>query len=150
MRYQIIEDNAGGLHCFVWAHGRIVWGCFNLEYLSPSDFGDTLAYIESPSADLAELRRWDSLYDNPRQAYDDLTSSEYGWQVIAANPGGKRKLWPWRMGAAGTLAFAIDPDDDDLPTQTAAAALGRSRSEAKAAAARENGRKGGRPRKVAA
>ena len=105
--YQVIEDNGGGLHLFIWHGGKIRWGCSNLEYLDSADFAATLDYIERPGATLKELRTWDSQYQDPAASYTDLTASEYGWESIAIYENSKRTVHPERMGRAGQLAFGL-------------------------------------------
>ena len=108
LEYQIIEDNAGGLHAFVWHAGKIRWGCGNLEYLSHADFEDTLTVIEQPQTTLRELQRWDSLYTDPQGVYDMLTTDAFGWRSIAVYGNGVRVQHTDRMGAAGKRAFGVD------------------------------------------
>jgi hypothetical protein len=108
MRYQIIEDNGGGLHAFIWdRHGRLKFGIGDLEYLEPEDFLITLADLEYPATKAEDVKEWEGHYTDPRGVYKMLTEGEFGWRLIACNPGGKRVTYPDRMGAAGRRAFAI-------------------------------------------
>jgi hypothetical protein len=108
--YQVIEDNAGGLHLFVWHANTLRFGCYNLEHISHDDFMATLTYIETPGATLKELARWDSQYDDVQAAYDYTTANALGYESIAVYEDGQRTIHPDRMGRAGQTAFGIDAE----------------------------------------
>jgi hypothetical protein len=104
--WQVIEDNGGGLHLFVFHAGENVpvYGTCNMEYLSSEDFASTIERIEAPDFDLSETQDWSSNYDDPQTAYSDLTASEFGWNSIAVFEDGERRLHRERMGEAGKRA----------------------------------------------
>ena len=110
LEYQVIEDNGGGLHVFVWADGKMKAGMYNFEYLSHEDFAGTLAYLESSEADIAEIGSWDSQYQHPQEAHDGLTASNFGWQSIAEYKTGQLTTYPERMGRAGIIAFGLEDE----------------------------------------
>lgn len=72
-----------------------------------------------------------------------------GWQKELGKIPGKAYQAYCATAGWGEGPYDIDPKDiaDDLITTEAASRLGSIRTEKKAAAARENGRKGGRPKK---
>jgi len=43
-------------------------------------------------------------YTRIRRLYDELTSSEHGWQIIADDAG----VYPERIGVAGRIVFGFD------------------------------------------
>ena len=98
--FQIIEDNGGGLHAFLFdANDNIVRGVTNLEYLSHDDF--MINYNALKSGD--DASDWDGLIENPAVNYEAITSHEYGYKIVAS----KSKIYPNRMGAAASIAFGI-------------------------------------------
>lgn len=59
-KYEVIEDNGGGLTLVV----------FNKN-----------GKVDNPVTD------WDGNEDNPQAVYDNIVSFEYGWEIVADNDG---------------------------------------------------------------
>lgn len=151
------EDNGGGLSIVDRENGIVAWGA---EYVSPIDeTNDLLACMKS---DLRDWSNWadkdgNSLGDRDPSGTYELTYEDYissldnpAIDVIAEEIDGEVVYYPRRMGNNGRKWARIGRDDG-REIVSAAAAMGRkggsARTPAKQAASRENGRKGGRPKK---
>jgi len=140
-KYRVIEDNGGGLHLFVFSGRKIVFASSGYEYRPGALVGDLDALDTGD-----DTATWDSNSDNPQGDWDSIISHAYGWEIVASNVSGKRKLHKSRMGAAACIEFGVSEDDRDAAM--AGATLGSIRSERKSKSNAANGRKGGRPRKA--
>lgn len=104
LSYQVIEDNGGGLHLAVFSGDECIWYASGYEHI-PDSLREDIAALSDGGHPLQD--GWESdLPDGytPQQLYDDLTSYEYGWQIIADDAG----IYPERMGAAGRMVFGLD------------------------------------------
>ena len=103
LTYQALEDNGGGLHLAIFnSNADCVWFA--------SDFERDPANLRSCVEDLqldGNIEDWEGGEDNPQALYDDITSHEYGWEIVADSNG----LYPERMGAAARKAFQVEDDD---------------------------------------
>ena len=103
LSYQVLEDNGGGLHLAIFDGDKCIWYASGYEHRPDSLLEDIEALQDShPLQD-----GWESdLPDGytPQQLYDELTSYEYGWEIIAD----ESATYPDRMGAAGQRAFGLD------------------------------------------
>jgi hypothetical protein len=105
LSYQVIEDNAGGLHLAVFDGNECVYYASGLEYLPVADVQEMLQALRDGTNPVDD--GWESdLPDGytPQRLYDELTSYEYGWTIIAD----ETSIYPNRMGAAGRTAFGLD------------------------------------------
>lgn len=101
--YQVIEDNGGGLHLFIFdENDSVIRGFSNFEYLSHEDFILNLDALKGGD----DGSDWEGQHDNPQAEYDNITSSEFGW-VLVAN---ESRMWPERMGRAAQMAFGIEDE----------------------------------------
>lgn len=95
LNWQVIEDDGGTLYLVVFDGDRVIY------FASGQEVHGTLL------DDLAALRGGDDTSDweqqtaDPQAAYDELTSYESGWAVIADQDG----VYVDRMGAAGRKAL---------------------------------------------
>lgn len=109
-----------------------------------------------------QLSYVDLLGDRERHAIDatvttDHAASSYGIPVVVLPDGESLSIASWILlgyqveqatpDEFDALKRALSPYTEPQLTHDAAVKLGSSRSERKAATSRENGRKGGRPRK---
>ena len=102
--FQVIEDNGGGLHLAVFDDDVCIYYASGYEH-SPAHLQEDMAALYSGRHPLQD--GWESdLPDGytPQQLYDNLTSFEYGWEIIADDAG----VYPERMGAAGRIVFGLD------------------------------------------
>jgi len=95
--YQVIEDNAGGMYLFFFKGDKVVLGLENIEFAQPGDLDNIT---------LKEAKTWESRLDDPQAHYDDLTSHEFGWQVVADQDG----VYPDRMGRAAEIVFSVESE----------------------------------------
>ena len=99
-KYEVIEDNGGGLILAVYGEKGVV------EYLHGGYEYNTGQLTE----DLNALKNgddpitWDGNEDFPQEAYDNITSFEYGWEIVADNDG----IYPDKMGNAASIEFGIE------------------------------------------
>lgn len=95
--YVVIEDNAGGMYLFFFSpNDEVILGLENIEFAQPGDLDGIT---------LDEAQTWERQLDDPQAHYDDITSFEFGWSVVADQDG----VYPDRMGAAAQIVYAIDP-----------------------------------------
>lgn len=108
-KYEVLEDNGGGLHLAVFSEDEkeVVYFHSGYEYYP----GELLESIEAICEGAQPELEWDGncggyeneYGENPQELYDDITSDEYGCEVIADNEG----IYPEKMGAAACLEFNI-------------------------------------------
>lgn len=105
-RYEVIEDNGGGLSLAVFGdNGSIEYVHTGYEY-NIGQLSEDLKVLEQ-GADPA--KDWDGNEEDPQSWYDNITSFEYGWEVVADNDG----VYPGKMGAAASLEFGVRAEDED-------------------------------------
>ncbi len=105
-RYQVIEDNGGGLTLVVFGSNS------NVEYLH-SGYQCVPGQLQQ---DLKALRDgndpandWEGNAEDPQEIYDNITSYEYSWEVVADND----DIYPDKMGAAARIEFNVKDEDED-------------------------------------
>lgn len=119
LTWQVVEDNGGGLHLFVFEENDVIYYADGYEHSDDAlrDAVQALRDGRDPRAEGWELPIWvvEGEHDIQR-IYDELTSNQYGWQIVADQDG----IYPDRMGAAALRAFGLAPledvDLDDLAT----------------------------------
>ena len=105
LSYQVLEDNGGGLHLAIFdGDDECIWYASGYEH-HPDNLLEDIAALRDGGHPLQD--GWESdLPDGytPQQLYDELTSYEYGWEIIAD----ESATYPDRMGAAGRTVFGLD------------------------------------------
>ena len=103
--FQVLEDNGGGLHLAVFdSNDKCIWYASGYEH-NPGGLREDIAALKEGSHPVVD--EWEPNLPEgytPQQLYDELTSHEYGWQIIADDVG----IYPERMGAAGCAVFGLD------------------------------------------
>ena len=97
-KYEVIEDNAGGLTLAVFDEaGKVEYLHTGYEYVK----GQLTEDLETLKNEDYPVEYWDGNVENPQEAYDYLTSYKHGWKVVADNNG----IYPEKMGAAASAEF---------------------------------------------
>jgi hypothetical protein len=100
-KYQVIEDNGGGLHLFIFRGDRPIAYVGGYE-ARPEGLIEDLGALDAGT----NIKGWElDLTIDPCEQRDSITRYEYGWEIVATGGGGKRTLYPDRMGAAASLAL---------------------------------------------
>lgn len=100
-KYEVIEDNGGGLTLVVFNEdGKVDYLHSGYEY---GTSGSLLNDLESLKNGANPTTDWDGNVEDPQAVYDNLTSFEYGWEIVADNDG----IYPDKMGSAACLEFGI-------------------------------------------
>ena len=105
LTYQVLEDSGGGLHLAVFDDNGCIYYASGLEHLPAADVQEMIQALQDGTDPVRE--GWESdLPDDytPQRLYHELTSYEYGWEIIAD----ELDTYPWRMGAAGKRTFRLD------------------------------------------
>lgn len=111
-KYEVIEDNGGGLHLAVYGENGedIVYIHSGYEYSS----GQLIEDLQNLKNGDEPEKEWDGncggldceYGEDPQELYDNLTSYECGWEIVADNDG----IYPEKMGSAACLEFGFDED----------------------------------------
>ncbi len=101
LTYEVIEDNGGGLHLFVFDNDNPEFYIAGFEY-SPGSLTASLDSLDG-GATLDDIELWDGLVDDPQSHYGGLIAHEYGWELVARNAGEGRELFPDAMGRAAEI-----------------------------------------------
>ena len=111
-KYEVIEDNGGGLHLAVYDENgeSVVYLHSGYEYITGQLTKDLVELKNGAEPE----KEWDGncggldleFGEDPQALYDNITSYEYGWEIVADNDG----IYPNKMGGAACLEFGIDRD----------------------------------------
>ena len=103
--FQVLEDNGGGLHLAVFdSDDKCIWYASGYEH-NPGGLREDIAALRDGAHPVDD--GWESDLPEgytPQLLYADLTSYEYGWEIIAD----ESATYPERMGAAGQRAFGLN------------------------------------------
>lgn len=103
LRFEVIEDNGGGLHLYIFDHnGRVTHAFHNWEYQKPGCLAENVAFLRAGG----QVDAWDNNDPHPQADYDTLTSYPYGYQIVADHAG----TYPARMGRAAMLGFNVEQE----------------------------------------
>lgn len=94
---QAIEDNAGTLYVAIH-RGEKTTHLFSTD--RPDAWGAPMRDIIEAAGQPDGASAWDGDADDPQAAYDQLTSYQYGWKIVADwSPEGGYDEYPNAMGA---------------------------------------------------
>lgn len=100
-KYEVIEDNGGGLTLVVFnKNGKVDYLHSGYEY---EKHGRLICDLEALKNGDNPVADWDGNEDNPQAVYDNIVSFEYGWEIVADNDG----MYPDKMGCAACFEFGI-------------------------------------------
>ena len=100
LKYQVIEDNGGGLTLAVFNEKDDVTFLHTGYEYNKGQLKEDLQALQN-GADPAE--DWDGNEENPQGAYNNMTDADYGWEIVADNNG----IYPKKMGISATREFDI-------------------------------------------
>jgi hypothetical protein len=103
LRYQVIEDNGGGLHLAVFDGGSCVYLHSGYEY-NRGQLSADLSAIANGGNPITD--EWDGNADDPQAEYDAITEGAYGHEIVAD----QYDIYPDLMGAAAKREFGIEED----------------------------------------
>ena len=106
LRWQVIEDNGGGLHLAVLEDGRCIYYGHGYEHNEDGLRADVQALREGQHP-IRDGWGMPVDVDDPQAAYDNITRYEYGWAVVADGEG----IYYDRMGAAAQRVFGTGAYD---------------------------------------
>ncbi len=101
VKWEVIEDSGGGLYLAVFDGDKCIYFTAGLEHY-PENLKINLQALDNGE----NPTYWDSypiVDKTPQERYDDLTSWEYGWTIVATDAA----IFPERMGASATKAFGF-------------------------------------------
>lgn len=100
-KFEVIEDNGGGLTLVVFATSEetVEYIHTGYEYYKGSLMED-LANLKN---DANPAEEWDGNMENPQEVYESFLNAE-GWEVVADNDG----IYPDRMGLAACAEFGVE------------------------------------------
>lgn len=111
VRFEVIEDNGGGLHLFVFINDEISYYANGYEYHVGQLSEDIKYFMDDGNTNGWEVQTdFNGTEYTPTsmwEAYEELTSSEYGWELVAEgnySTGDKKFYWD-RMGSAASKEF---------------------------------------------
>lgn len=97
-RYEVIEDNGGGLALVVFSQdNKVIYLHTGYEY----NVGQLQQDLRSIQIGDNPVTDWDGNEDSPQTVYDNIISYPCGWSIIADCDG----IYPEQMGSAGRLEF---------------------------------------------
>lgn len=100
-KFKAIEDNGGGLTLVVFGeNGKVEYLHTGYEYNVGQLSEDLTALMNGDDP----ANEWEGNEENPQEMYDNITSYEYGWEVVADNDG----TYPEKMEAAAHIEFKIE------------------------------------------
>lgn len=100
-RYEVIEDNGGGLTLVIFdKKDRVEYLHTDYEYVKRQLIDDLKALKDGDNP----IEDWEGNEENPQIVYENIISFEYGWKVIANNDG----IYPDKMGITASLEFEIN------------------------------------------
>ena len=102
-RYQVIEDNGGGLTLVTFdGNGNVDYFNSGYEYRTAGRLLQDIEEIKNGGDPVRDY--WDGNEEDPQEAYDNMTSYKYGWTVVADNDG----IYTEEMGNSARVEFGID------------------------------------------
>lgn len=101
-KYEVLEDNAGGLTLAVFDnYGKVNYLHGGYEYL---ERGSLLKDLEELKNGADPANDWEGNEENPQEIYDNMVSFEHCVEIVADN----NEIYPDKMGIAASLEFGID------------------------------------------
>ena len=100
-KFCVIEDNGGGLTLVIFDDNesdKVSYLHTGYEYIIGQLTNDLIEISNG-----SDPSTWDGYEENPQEIYDNITSFDYGWEVIADND----DIYPEAMGTAGRIEFGI-------------------------------------------
>lgn len=110
-KFEVIEDNGGGLHLFVFINDEISYYANGYEYHVGQLSEDIKYFMDDGNTNgwgvQTDFHGEEYTLSFMQSAYEDFTSSEYGWELVAEGnyvTGDVNYYWD-RMGDAASNEF---------------------------------------------